>query len=564
MAVTADPDSHLIPSLITEWVKNEISPIYSEYLRFMEQSSSDPPANPFLSLYSAREKLLSIQDMLKNSVPSDVQEFTEEITSLRVHVLTLLAINYINTEETSRGQEEFEKVLDLANSVTCQEKVAFALMSSLNQLGVLWGNRNEPQRSLKLLLQAKSVYESNSAPPTDRDWLHGQLRDVGEREREFEDLHTHTLFYLAQVYANLDEPKLAAEYCQLTLSRQLETKMFDPIEWSMNVAGISQYYINVLNFPQARHCLAAGTVMLSRFNVEEQLNETLKEKFEQASADLSRCWVKYCLLLLRKSCDYQSGGSTAIEKLDVVHKFEPLELTDIEKEVESDIVEGYPSARSVFLFGQRHIDIAKSFFTLEEHASDNVSIVQDHSKLFYLLSYFESDIAIKCRMHKRRIDMLTALIPELNPQHYLVLVRQLVYEVAEAYAEMGNLKILSAEDESAPSQARVTKINSLLESSIAYYQKYIDTFSGPIDLEYTSYYLTAKLGICRLHTKLLCGSLIEEVSHLETALKGYQWLVDYCISHANEVDQVFKEEFGLCQEMVELLPQKIELIKSKC
>ena len=38
------------------------------------------------------------------------------------------------------------------------------------------------------------------------------------------------------------------------------------------------------------------------------------------------------------------------------------------------------------------------------------------------------------KMHKRRIDMLGALVSQLNPQYYLLVCRQLDFELAEAYS----------------------------------------------------------------------------------------------------------------------------------
>ena len=59
--------------------------------------------------------------------------------------------------------------------------------------------------------------------------------------------------------------------------------------------------------------------------------------------------------------------------------------------------------------------------------------LQDLSQLFKLLAYFETDISRKCQMHKRRVDMLSAELDELNPQHFLLVCRQLQYEIAETY-----------------------------------------------------------------------------------------------------------------------------------
>lgn len=59
----------------------------------------------------------------------------------------------------------------------------------------------------------------------------------------FEMAYTHTLYYLAQVYKNLEQFERAGKYCHSTLQRQLELNQFVPLEWAINAATLSQYYI---------------------------------------------------------------------------------------------------------------------------------------------------------------------------------------------------------------------------------------------------------------------------------------------------------------------------------
>lgn len=49
---------------------------------------------------------------------------------------------------------------------------------------------------------------------------------------------------------------------------------------------------------------------------------------------------------------------------------------------------------------------AKEYFQMEGHVTDHVEILQDHSALFRTLAFFEEDLEARCKMHKRRIDML--------------------------------------------------------------------------------------------------------------------------------------------------------------
>jgi predicted dithiol-disulfide oxidoreductase (DUF899 family) len=75
-------------------------------------------------------------------------------------------------------------------------------------------------------------------------------------------------------------------------------------------------------------------------------------------------------------------------------------------------------ARALFLAGQQHLNAAKQFYQLDGHVVNYVEIIQDHSQLFRYLIAFEEDLERQCKMCKRRIDMLTEVLVELNPQHY--------------------------------------------------------------------------------------------------------------------------------------------------
>lgn len=45
-----------------------------------------------------------------------------------------------------------------------------------------------------------------------------------------------------QVYGHLGAPDRSAWYCHSTLQRQLASKDYDPLEWSINAATLSQFY----------------------------------------------------------------------------------------------------------------------------------------------------------------------------------------------------------------------------------------------------------------------------------------------------------------------------------
>lgn len=102
------------------------------------------------------------------------------------------------------------------------------------------------------------------------------------------------------------------------------------------------------------------------------------------------------------------------------------------------------TARPFFLFAQQRLELAKKHYLLEEQCSDHVSIVQDHSRAFRLLAeHWEPNPDRQCRMHKRRLDMLREMLNALNPQHFLMLCRQLTFEMAETLQAMVTVKLAS-------------------------------------------------------------------------------------------------------------------------
>ena len=526
MAGVGDPVS-MVPEL-EQWVCENIKDDFTKVQEMTIENKNDPSTEPFRSLYSAREFLSGIRGKM-DSCPDELkalEDFKVVSSAVQLH----LGLNYFNTEELGRADKEFEASLRQLDGISSKVKTACLSVHAYNHLGVLWGNRNEPQKALEYLLKSKAVYESHIALPppiTDSQWLAGVSVSEWEREKAFESLHTHTLFYLAQVFGNLKQVKQSAHYCQTTLSRQLEMKEYDAIEWSLNCATLSQYYISTEQFAQARHCLAAATSMFEHYlsdssssDAESDPEGLLAEKVQQVKADISRCWIKYCLGLLSTSKDTQEQEDAPPEQpaKRKLFKFEPLEVADLEAAVPCDLIESFDGAKPVFIFCQKHIEGTKEYYSLDSFASDSVAITQDHSQLYKLVAFFETAIDLKCRMHKRRVDMLTDLLQQLSRQHFLNVCRQLMYEVAETQAEMASLKIANASED--PSPHAVGKINKLLLSSVKYFENFVQSFvevgatelPDPISEDYLRPILCAKLHIARLHSKVISPDSAVQVS----------------------------------------------------
>lgn len=251
--------------------------------------------------------------------------------------------------------------------------------------------------------------------------------------------------------------------------------------------------------------------------------------------------------------------------------FFDLELTSIEEQITDRYVTVFEEARPVFLQIHKWITDAKQFYVLDGHCTDHVELIQDHSKAFKTLAFFELDFERQCKMHKRRIDMLEGTLKELNTQFYLMICRQLMYEIAETYSAMLDLKLAIIEEAGiTPTPHAVKKINHLAQQSILEYQKYLDTLKTGTDKTLPVQFssdderpaLIAFFCMGRLHSKLIEFEVAKKLETMKNSMDCYKYLVDYCKQNPSAQD-VVRSEFELCQEMVILMPLKMEKLRAQ-
>lgn len=113
---------------------------------------------------------------------------------------------------------------------------------------------------------------------------------------------------LFQVYGVLKENLKSAIYCHLTLRRQLQYQDYEPIDWALNSATLSQFFAEQNGFYQSRHHLSAASTILKQYEVtleaaenNDEVQLAKLETLNHRSADVARCWAKYCILLMTAS-----------------------------------------------------------------------------------------------------------------------------------------------------------------------------------------------------------------------------------------------------------------------
>ncbi|XP_037608018.1 KIF-binding protein [Sebastes umbrosus] len=615
------------------------------------ESRNDPENDPFRSKYKARELLREIYCSLKSfeagegeeesggsggesgeqrpvaEPPEDGQredglfgqgDFSgDSPAGLRAAKLGAveyyLGVNHIDTEELSAGQEHLMNCMKLLERCGVSTENVSLLNHVRNQLGILWAERDEMETAQGFLETAESTYQrymkEDGSPPTDMTeyfTTEEKLLTHQERTKRFELAYTHTMYYLAQVYKNLGENERAATYCHSTLQRQLQLNQFSPMEWALNAATLSQYYITEGRYMEGRHCLAAATVISglagevpSEAAAQESETESeRREQLRQKRADIARCWIKYCLNLLQDSKKLLEDSIGELdtdrqEELKGARRREEEEeekgrksallfgsedtfdsIASLEEKVRCLLPLDFTEARAVFLVGQNYVTQAKEYFVMDGYVTDHIEILQDHSALFRALAFFEEDLERRCKMHKRRVDMLEPICNDLNAQYYLMIRRQMMFELAEIYNEMMDLKLkLTLANRQADTQSldnhTVKKFNHLCSASAKYFQMFIDSLCSPegkppehLEEEVLRPALVARFRVARLYSRLISSTPSVQLENLDKSLEHYKYVVQYCEAHP-EAAATVGTELELSAEMVGLLPLKINRLKAK-
>ncbi|XP_011881743.1 PREDICTED: KIF1-binding protein homolog [Vollenhovia emeryi] len=582
-----------------------------------------------------KEKYQEVQDLLREPEakcdPNKLYERKVKAVEILMEILEALthcketlctvaaAITYLNLgilqadlEDRGLAKGYFRKCIDLLEESKLTAEGILPAVSVNNQLGLIYAEIGSYEEAKDFFKQAEHLYVEFKRDVS-RDPVH-MVTIMGIEEIEgdlcaksiLEKLHTLTLYYLAQVCRQLDDKCSFALYCHRTLSKQLSqnkiTQDLDYVDWALNAATISQYFIEQDKFPQARHHLAAATYILERYSEilkakgTRETSESVAaeyENYDHRSADVARCWAKYGISLLGmsrerllKKAEQEDQDSRPAELPNEVCKYSQTEMmedprfVDLEPELESvtsKITDGYlldfNDARSVFLNVRKWLAEAKEYYTFENHASDYAWIAQDLSQAFKLLAFFEDNEDRQARMHKRRTDILEEVIEGLCPRFYRVICREIWVELAETYSEILDLKIdrLQASDEKPTAQV-VAKIERLARSSIKHYQSYLSSLetkksedgveSFPDDLLYPALYTYFHVG--RLYNKIITSDVQQKIENMQKSTDAYSFVVDYCDKHPEKQDKFNKYEFiKLSREFVTLLPLTLDRLKQQ-
>ena len=354
---------------------------------------------------------------------------------------------------------------------------------------------------------------------------------------------THSYYYLAQVHGKLGHAKKSAELCHTTLARQLRYDRYEAVDWCANCATLSQFYINQDNYRAARyHLVAARTVFTKHFPT---VSVETGEQAAECEAHIARLSGKYGLCLLEFSQN-QSVLSRVYQALENVEnpedeaienpEFDTLDVADKLDVVTDTKITRWEDAKKTFLWSQKNLTSSQGFYTLDERCSDYVEITRDISQLYKHLISFETDNDRACKMHRRRADLLEPLLEQLSQSHYLLVIRQIIFELGEIFSDLMDLKTKRWNEEP-DNPHHANKVNMMVTRATKYFAQFLDTMKvgGEHPAVYNEESVRPAL-LARFHLGRLASKFVVEentAAHLRntlTSLARYKDAALYCIT----------------------------------
>ncbi|GLD97813.1 hypothetical protein PINS_up006510 [Pythium insidiosum] len=497
--------------------------------------------------------------------------------------------------------------LSLSLDIVTRHWTRYAL-ELLTQSGILWFNRGQALRAMCFFMTSVQLCESLST-------------DASVDAELLLSVRTHAYFYLAQVYGALQRAEISARYCASTLHLQLQSLVHpsaslhvDVAEWVKNAVRLVDYFIETEQLLLAAVCLAVSEYVLR----EHIPTNNEDEESEQRRGEIAMAWARVQLITLQLAQYRQLERDEANEvppakspdadtvrafeaMLRVIwtpevatHSLESLLAASISHIVTSgmrfhavDDVVTFEDAREVFKLGAAACEAALQVFVLDGFVTAHVQLRQLQSQLYRRLVVWEHDTKRQIAMHLRRLALLTPLLNEqLNPRAFTALLQELYYEAADVASEVYDLK--------QSKRASDDKAVAYAVKAVNWYQQYLGLFydtekvvargkdgmivggesvQPPPNTSGTAAEAKSVVlgffSLARICGKILAPSNREKTVFFWTKSLEYHRAV-LALVHAFEQHQQhgqrempsqlrksMQAELKICEEMIELLPEKI-------
>ena len=412
--------------------------------------------------------------------------------------------------------------------------------------------------------------------------------------RRTESLHTHTLFFLAQVTGHLGDAHASALYCQRTLQRQLEPgyEGLDVVDWVNNCVTLAGFHGSAGRFRDAAHCFAACAALVERSGATADADAEMAEKLAAARAGAERkrgsLYAQVLMIARERQMmgvprEPESDEGPAEEEFPAFCHLPGLASID-GAPLDPERID-YERACAAFKAGNGALQRALDHFVLDGFASDHVEILQERSAMYRSVAAFERDEKKQLAMHQRRVTLLEPILGELNERVFHATCCQLSFELGECFSDMLELKMARIEAKSqrnkqyTPSATETRKCNAFADKGVQSFARFVRLLNQLLEpepngkganppapgawagdhAESLGPYLRAHFHMARLLGRHLTPDPRAAVPGMTRSLDTYRFLVGYVPEVRSAISQpeLFKEELHICEQMAELLPEKI-------
>nr|CAH8824314.1 unnamed protein product [Trichobilharzia regenti] len=533
-------------------------------------------------------------------------------------LLVLLFPKSLRTEKNCLSAKE----LVLFNSIAGVLQTLFNVLAAIQVINMqnkqLSTSDSKPMHWLRCAQRVYKIYVRQNPPNTGpefwdtlvfQEWNRGQEPSGGYNGSDlsisrvmFENGYTTTLFLMAQVHQLAGERSLSADHCQLTLLRQLtfakplmkavnsvssirmskklraksahlfrdleqdkftkqtgETithsflsiRAFDPVEWATNAVSLSDYFSSIEG-PNKYYHKTFECLLSAIHIIEEAKNTCVKKKDDYTLNQMNNTLANIYRDIVRISLDLLEVGANSYEKST------GKQITSIK--VDKDHSKKRKTAGE---FGSMfNLELKPIFARLLDCNADLQRTKTNQHEMK----------TKECCMHKRRIDMLSDVLKQLNPDYYLNICLELTFELAGAVSTLRDLKkkifdeLVQKNDQNANHYAR--KSNDLAKQAISLYQNFLELYraksSDKTNLDFkendVKSIIKAYIYTARLYSHQISFDNNEKIQNLTKALEFYVQTVNIAEHHIkSHPETLIKncEEVRIAKEMVSLLPVKL-------
>jgi len=541
---------------------------FIDAIKFLNKVEDDVK-EPYKTKYKARELLQKADKYLKAKLPGGKSEIKQQDAGTAgsevrdyYHVVKFyLGLNHIQTEEASRGEvmlTEAEK--HLWKNVEKRQSFALELMVAQNALALERSHREKPDEALEYLHRCETFFAEMKNLPRE---------EFGNKWPQLEEQFTLTCFYLAQVYTAKGKQEKGAQYCFDCLSRQLIFKQcFQKDDWVKNAIGIAPFYMETYQYRQALHCVDAARAIFGEVKIDEDDEDILN-----INADIQRTRGEVYLSLLSASRDVLDTSSQRPKRrARVKNQFQRFPKIDhVPDPHEFTLATDWDTAKAAFDKARDGMEDALDFYILDGFVTLHLKIKDKLSTLYQDLTFFENDNSRKCKMIKRRIDLVENVVTELNPSAFMDTIRELHWKLAINYETIGNLKHAIMQS-GGITKERMKKANRLFLKAIGYFLKFLESHTSPEDIpesrretyvlpkDLHRQYLIGLFNLASIYQKLRAPTEEMQGDVIVEAHKVYKMIAKFC-SEKGCPDN-FKDELSVSKEMLDLLPLKLNEIKN--